>query len=806
MKHCVNRVCAALIVVMMLLSCSVIGTGAATTIVDDGFEFSRDTDGITIYKYVGKEQDVAIPSTLLSKSVVAIKEYAFMNNTIIRSMSMPASITTLERGLFYGCTNLSSVVLPKNCTTIGQYMFYNCTSLTSVSLPTLLTEVPRYCFSRCSSLESVTLPSSATVIGEYAFANCANLQSVYVSKYTKSIDPTAFQNSPQVVIYGYMNTYAYDFAMEYSIPFAAIDAPAEVYYVTFYNYDGSVYYSVPATAGSSVKTPIGPEKPETETHYYEFLSWEGNTQNIQQNEFLYPAYIEYVKTPDVPESATMHNVVFLGADDVFLNVQSVADGYGAIAPEITPTKKPTEEYEYTFSGWDTDFECVTKSLIIRATFEEKVREYTVTFTDIDGNTIHEQKLAYGQSATAPEAPEVDGYTFVAWDKAFDFVTKNITVKATYKKTPAPVAPATTGKLRVELAGGTSFTIAVNDGAARPQGASYTNTKMTIGSDVTLVANTTGSAEFIGWMDETGALRSTTDTLTFITTGNDYYKAVYTTEVKGVNLVTFKNTKAVSGKGQILDMQYYAAGNEVVFPDAPTQAGYDFTGWSMTAEQIQAALAAGKDVTVEATWEYAKVYIDLKVNGGKITSGDITDGKGLAYNAYTVTADAAPEGQKFAYWVDANGNVMSYSAEYKFYPAADMELTAIYVAENENVEKKGLVSIAGDPTTTGTKIAYTLSWEIDATLGKVFNYGILFVNENDYKEDTFYHGSGDSKMFDRAVSATSNVDVKSLTLSQNQGIAYDNTFIAKAFVIYTDAATGEAVTVYSDAITVYKAAP
>ena len=803
MKRCVYRVFAAVLVVMMLLTSSMVATSAATTIVDDGFEFSRDANGITIYKYVGKEQDVTIPSTLLTKSVVAIKEYAFMNNTIIRSMSMPASITALERGLFYGCSKLESVVLPKNCTTIGQYMFYNCTSLTSVSLPSLLSEVPRYCFSRCSSLESVTLPSSATVIGEYAFANCANLQSVYVSKYTKSIDPTAFQNSPQVVIYGYMDSYAYDFAVENSIPFAAVDAPSNTYYVTFYNYDGSIYYSVPAVEGSSIKAPMGPEKPETETHYYDFMAWEGNTQNIQQNEFLYPVYVEFVKTPDVPESATLHNVVFLGADDVFLSVQSVADGGAAIAPEITPTKKPTDEFEYTFSCWNTSFDCVTKNLVVRAVFEEKVREYTVTFVDINGDVIKEEKLAYGQPAAAPEAPVVEGYDFTGWDTDFSSVTKNVTIKPIYKKASAPVAPATTGKLRVELAGGSNFTIAVNGGAARPQGASYVNTKMPIGASVTVVADTSSDAEFMGWMNEAGAFLTRTDTYTLTTSGNDYIKAMYKAEVEDVNLVIFENTKSAGGNGQILDMQYYSAGDEIIFPDAPVQAGYDFTGWNMTAEEIQAELAKGNDVKVIANWEAAKIYINLTVTGGKVTSGAVTNGQALAYNKYTVTADVSPEGKKFAYWMDANSKVMSYDAEYSFYPAGNTALTAVYVGMDEEIDYQPLVFIAADPTASGENITYTLSWDV-SYVGNVVSAGLMIVNKVDYNEANFYHGTTDSKVFDRALGSTQTKD-KNTTGITKSGSYYDNTYIAATFVIYKDT-NGTQHTVYSEFVEVYKPAP
>ena len=41
-------------------------------------------------------------------------------------------------------------------------------------------------------------------------------------------------------------------------------------------------------------------------------------------------------------------------------------------------------------------------------------------------------MEYGGSATAPDAPDVEGYTFTGWDKEFDNVTSDLTVKAIYE--------------------------------------------------------------------------------------------------------------------------------------------------------------------------------------------------------------------------------------------------------------------------------------------------------------------------------------------------------------------------------------
>ena len=310
-------------------------------------------------------------------------------------------------------------------------------------------------------------------------------------------------------------------------------------------------------------------------------------------------------TVDAPETVTE-------ATDLTFTV-TPADGYKVSAVIVDMALVEAVDGVYTVANVQADVNILV--IVSEVATEPAVMEFTVTFTDKDGNVIDTQTVEYGNAATAPEAPEVDGYNFTGWDTAFDYVTKDITVQATYKKISTPVEPATTGTLKIEVTGGTGFTIAVNDGSARPQGTSYQNTKTPIGATVTVVAN--GTNTFLGWMNEAGALVSTTDTYTFTTTGDDYLKAVYMSVVEGVNVVTFKNGKAASGNGQILDMQYYAAGEEVTFPDAPTQAGYDFTGWSMTAEEIQTALAAGEDVTVTANWEASKVYIDVIVNGGTI---------------------------------------------------------------------------------------------------------------------------------------------------------------------------------------------
>ena len=363
--------------------------------------------------------------------------------------------------------------------------------------------------------------------------------------------------------------------------------------------------------------------------------------------------------------------------------------------------------------------------------------------------------------------------------------------------------ATTGVLKVDVIGGSSFTIAVNGGAARPQGASYINTKMPIGTQVVLEAKTNDSVKFLGWMNESGAIESTTTTFSFHTTGNDYYKATYQTKVEGVNVVIFKNTKAVDGNGQILEMQYYAAGDEIIFPDTPIQAGYNFVAWNMTEEEIQAKLAAGEDVIVEATWELAKTYIDVVVIGGTVSTPAQDNGQYLAFNALTVVADAATDGQKFAYWTDAKGNIVSYDTTFKCYPIENVEFTAVYVAEDTVIEYTPIVNLSASPTIEGEKITYLLSWDIDDSIGTVTGVGIIIVDKDNYNEDTFVHGTTDSNVVDYAFS--NKVAQSGEYAPTKSGSLYEHTYVAAMWVQIQVEGQEEPLTVYSPIIEVYKPA-
>ena len=354
----------------------------------------------------------------------------------------------------------------------------------------------------------------------------------------------------------------------------------------------------------------------------------------------------------------------------------------------------------------------------------------------------------------------------------------------------------TGSLKITVVGGNGFDITVDEGKNRPQGTVYHNSKIPVGSKVKVVAK--GDNEFIGWVNPANGL-ILTEALeySFYTGGNDELRAMFHTPVEGANSVTFKNDKS----NQILDMQYYCAEDEISFPNKTNYVGYDFMGWSMTEDEIKYRLSAGEDVVVVPVWEVQLVYVNLEVSGGEVIGhgGMNEDGQYLANKQTVVLANTPSEGEKFSHWEDGNGRIKSYDSEYTFYPATDVKLTAKYVAEDEVIDYKVLVNVDSCDT-SGDYGTFNYNWFVpEAEKGYTFMAaGLVAVNKDNYSEATFFHGTTDTNVWDRAAANAESKGVYNWTGPVMSG----QTWMAKAWVQYKDA-EGNLCLEYSDLFEVTK---
>ena len=64
--------------------------------------------------------------------------------------------------------------------------------------------------------------------------------------------------------------------------------------------------------------------------------------------------------------------------------------------------------------------------------DQPVVIYTVTFMNYDGAILKIESVRCGRSATPPDSPVREGYTFVGWGGSYSNVTANVTVMAQYQ--------------------------------------------------------------------------------------------------------------------------------------------------------------------------------------------------------------------------------------------------------------------------------------------------------------------------------------------------------------------------------------
>ena len=252
------------------------------------------------------------------------------------------------------------------------------------------------------------------------------------------------------------------------------------YNVTFNTDGGSVIDPIEVVFGSEITLPEAPTK-----EGYTFKGWQDVPQTMPAkditlvaswtinqykvtymvDENVYKEYtLDYGTDIQVPaKDPTKSGWVFLGwtseytgetvpARDVVYTAQwkqdiitlrfVLWDGYYIEyqykpGEEITEIPNVPEREGYTFLGWDKAVPDVmpedVENGIFTITAKWKTNIYIVYFSAND-QTISKQELPYGSTIVVPEAPEVEGYTFVGWtpEVAQTVPAKNVWYEAVYE--------------------------------------------------------------------------------------------------------------------------------------------------------------------------------------------------------------------------------------------------------------------------------------------------------------------------------------------------------------------------------------
>ena len=130
------------------------------------------------------------------------------------------------------------------------------------------------------------------------------------------------------------------------------------------------------------------------------------------------------------------------AKEVKRNVQIVDD------TKLLEKIKEAEKYINESSKIDKEIKKSNKIIEDKSSTQETIDEeekildnliqeivnqtFIVKFVDYDNKVLKEEKVKYGEKATKPENPVRIGYVFTSWNKKYDAVYENLTIKAQYE--------------------------------------------------------------------------------------------------------------------------------------------------------------------------------------------------------------------------------------------------------------------------------------------------------------------------------------------------------------------------------------
>lgn len=181
----------------------------------------------------------------------------------------------------------------------------------------------------------------------------------------------------------------------------------KTFLVTFVDYDDTIISEAEVVEGEAATAPENPTR-----EGYTFLGWDVNFSNITAPTIVKATY-----------EAIQLTVSFCDYNGTELKSEVIGHHGSATAP-ADPTR-----VGYTFTGWSTPFNDVTTDLTITAVYA--INHYTVSFYD-EETLLKEESVEYLASATAPNSPAKEGYTFINWSTDFSQITDNLTVQALYE--------------------------------------------------------------------------------------------------------------------------------------------------------------------------------------------------------------------------------------------------------------------------------------------------------------------------------------------------------------------------------------
>lgn len=339
---------------------------------------------------------------------------------------------------------------------------------------------------------------------------------------------------------------------------------------------------------------------------------------------------------------------------------------------------------------DNFFKVGGSDLTSKTTYFEFSKTGEISF-EIKGDsaTINmEWSVAKNITNPAKKYVSVIDYTDQEVASSSNTTGKNKTNTLTYDFTKS-------GKYTIKNVGGTSikisslkvtvgaYTININDSKANE-----TSKKVVVGEGENIPLEA-AEDNFLYWETSHGriASREPKPSTSLTAYYDETYTAVYGSDVTVYYMTAYNQIyKSVASDA-------FDSSSEQ--PAGPIRYGYKFTGWNMSASEIQAKIKSGTT---------KKIFVDPKYDQDTTTKYTVTvdttaltGGKSVD-TEYTINevATASTSSAEFAYWKDAEtGKVLSYNSTYYFFANKPMKVHA--VKKSDDVTSEGVISLVYNGT-------------------------------------------------------------------------------------------------------------
>ncbi len=195
------------------------------------------------------------------------------------------------------------------------------------------------------------------------------------------------------------------------------------YPITWKDDDGTII-EVTRVAAGATPTHADPMKPATAEYTYTFSGWTPE---------IVPATAPATYTATYTAVKNKYKITWL--DDLGKEIDTTEVEYGVVPTHADAVKQDTEEYTYTFDGWDPEPVAVTEDAVYSAKFKEKRNTFTITWKNDDGSTIDTTEVSYGEMPSHADPAKKDTakykYTFKGWTPAITAATADATYTAEY---------------------------------------------------------------------------------------------------------------------------------------------------------------------------------------------------------------------------------------------------------------------------------------------------------------------------------------------------------------------------------------